>query len=479
MQIKCSQITNWAGNIEPFTPRVCYEPDNDAEVLAILKNHGSGHIRVVGSRHSMNDIARTDDVSIDMKRFANLSVDPKTGPRDGAERTVTAGAGITLEALQNELDKVGATLPARGTIKLQTVAGAISTGTHGSGKSSLSHHVTEVRVAAYDQSGEPKVFVFSQGDELQAARTALGAMGVILDVKIRAPRRYFIEQSLDRAESLKDVLKRKQEYPMQLFIRLPYDWNYYVSRRRESLRGPQGLRENLDRYARRILNRVVNDRLLPLLIKHVVAPRSSRCVQCFYEKILPRVILEQGPIIDDDDHVQTMHHEFPTNQDIELFVPESRFCQADEWLKEMIIAFENPRYRPPQEIMDTLEEAGLVKAFASRQSYTQHAPLFYQRVMPDDTLISMTAGAAEPYYSILVLSYLPPRSSQGFAGFAKFIGEGLARIHQGRAHWGKYFPLNRQDIEPRYPNLDKFRQICRKYDPNGVFRNDFTARALG
>jgi FAD/FMN-containing dehydrogenase len=194
------------------------------------------------------------------------------------------------------------------------------------------------------------------------------------------------------------------------------------------------------------------------------------------------LLFQQDPVIDDDDHVQTMRHELFPNQDIELFVPESLLRAADDWLKHIISAFADSDYVVPQNIVDSVRQAGLSAAF-TRGSYTHHAPIFYQRVLRDETLISMTAGAGagDAYYSIIVLSYLPPEpEGGGFEKFAKFVGEGLVRLFNARAHWGKYFPLGVGDLERRYdPNLPKFRKICDEYDPNGVFRNEFTARALG
>ena len=47
-----------------------------------------------------------------------------------------------------------------------------------------------------------------------------------------------------------------------------------------------------------------------------------------------------------------------------------------------------------------------------------------------------------------------------------------------RPHWGKYCPLSAAEAERLYPRLGKFREICRRYDPRGQFRNDWTAETL-
>jgi FAD/FMN-containing dehydrogenase len=476
-QVECDTRRNWSRNVT-FNPHVCYKPRSEKEVLDILKKHESGSIRVVGSRHSMNEIAKSDDVWIDMTEYKAQW----TWNLNGTPPTVTVPAGVTLETLQDALASRGKTLPARGTIKKQTIAGAISTGTHGSGRPSLSNFITRVRVAAYGSSGNARVVDIDQGDHLLAARTALGAMGVILEITLRVSDGYFVEQSLVIVESIDDVLIQKGnelEYPLQLFVRFPYGWKYAVSRRRQSVRGPQGIWEHIWRDVRRFMNEKGNDRTLPWLISNLVAP-YPKMTPTFYKAVLPRLLLQQDPVIDDDDHVQTMRHELFPNQDIELFVPESLFRAADDWLKHIISAFADSDYVVPQNIVDSVRQAGLTAAF-TRGSYTHHAPIFYQRVLRDDTLISMTAGASDACYSIIVLSYLPPEPEGGrFEKFAQFVGEGLVRLFNARAHWGKYFPLGVGDLEGRYdPNLPKFRKICDEYDPNGVFRNEFTARALG
>lgn len=477
-QVECDTRSNWSRNVT-FNPRVCYKPRSEKEVFDILTKHKCGSIRVIGSRHSMNEIAKSDDVWIDMTEYKAQW----TWNLNGTPPTVTVPAGVTLETLQDALASRGKTLPARGTIKKQTIAGAISTGTHGSGNSSLSNFVTRMRVAAY-KGGNPGISVVESEDELRAARTSLGAIGVILDVTLEVSDAYFIEENLEPVETLEQVRgpdgKSEKEYPMQLFVRFPYHWGYGVSRRRVVDRGPQNVCEKLKSLRRWSANRLLKDLLLPWIIKTFVARRDSSGIRRFYNKFLPCVLKKNDPVCDDDDTVQTMRHDWFPNQDIELFVPASQFEAADRWLKEMIEAFDKKPESPTKEIVASLRAAGLWQAFEECGRYTVHAPLFYQRVEPDDnTLISMTAGASDAYYSIIVLSYLPPEPGGRFERFARFIGEGLVRLFDARAHWGKHFPLTSSDLEPRYPDLAQFRKICDQYDPSGVFRNEFTARALG
>src|SRR4029078_2655093 len=118
----------------------CRRPRNDEEVLRLLQEHRSEHIRAIGSLHSWSEIAQVSGITLDMREFADV--------RPYANK-VQVGAGCTLERLLERLEEINArTLPTMGVIKRQTVSGIISTATHGSGESSLSHFITALRIAA-------------------------------------------------------------------------------------------------------------------------------------------------------------------------------------------------------------------------------------------------------------------------------------------------------------------------------------------
>ena len=118
---------NFGGNQRWYTRR--YQPSSEAEVLDILERHSGQTIRVLGSKHSWSNIAADAAVSI--------------------EPVVRVGAGCRLQDLLDWLhERTDRTLPTLGAIKKQTISGAISTGTHGSGRQSLSHYVARIRAAS-------------------------------------------------------------------------------------------------------------------------------------------------------------------------------------------------------------------------------------------------------------------------------------------------------------------------------------------
>lgn len=104
-----------------------------------------------------------------MSRLDDVELIERSG-----EQVVRVGAGCRLQDLLDWLhERTDRTLPTLGAIKKQTIAGAISTGTHGSGRQT--HYVARIRAAVFDApSGQPAIREFSEGPELEAARFLLG-----------------------------------------------------------------------------------------------------------------------------------------------------------------------------------------------------------------------------------------------------------------------------------------------------------------
>ena len=174
------QRHNFGGNIQ-LTPNTAYTPATEQEVLEILDRHHGQRIRCVGRLHSWSRAVECDDVLLDL-RLLN-QVQPMS---EGELRLVSVGAGCQLKRLLSELARSRQwTLPSLGLITEQSVAGAISTGTHGSGRNSLSQYVVSVRIAHYDSTtGRATITEISDGEALRAARCSLGCLGVILSVKM-------------------------------------------------------------------------------------------------------------------------------------------------------------------------------------------------------------------------------------------------------------------------------------------------------
>jgi hypothetical protein len=109
-------------------------------------------------------------------------------------------------------------------------------------------------------------------------------------------------------------------------------------------------------------------------------------------------------------------------------------------------------------------------------TYTHHYPICIRRVLPDDTLMSMTAGMHEPAYAISFISYARPSQRKSFFAFAEVLCKSMATLFDGRPHWGKICPLSSDDVERLYPRCAQFRKVCAAFDPNRAFTSQWAQR---
>jgi L-gulono-1,4-lactone dehydrogenase len=189
---------NWAGNVSDSAPTAT--PASISELSSIVRDaaeHGQ-RIRVAGSGHSFSQVARSDGLRISLERLP-LSVSVAD---DGT--TVTVPAGMTLRTLNRELDSRGLALPNLGDIDAQTIAGAIQTGTHGTGAGfgSLASFVSGLTLVLADGS----VVGCVRGDPLfDAAVVGLGAFGVLTSVTLECVPA-FVLRAEERPAALSSVL---------------------------------------------------------------------------------------------------------------------------------------------------------------------------------------------------------------------------------------------------------------------------------
>ena len=107
-----------------------------------------------------------------------------------------------------------------------------------------------------------------------------------------------------------------------------------------------------------------------------------------------------------------------------------------------------------------------------RGQYLHHYPICIRKVLPDDTLISMASGQ-EPWYALSFVSYVRPERRGGFISFANVLARTAAQLFGARPHWGKFCPLESNDLQALYPHLERFAAIRRTFDPAQLFGNSW------
>ena len=476
-----SIVRNFGNNVR-FRPRRIYAPTSEQEVLDILAQHRHERIRVMGSRHSWSPVIESDGVLIDTRYLNGVRAWTDESDQVWAE----AGAGCTIKRLVNQLrSKKDVTIPSMGLINEQTIAGAISTGTHGSGKSSLSHYVAEVRTAAFDPAtGDPKIFTFNSGDELRAARCSLGCLGVILSVKLNCVPRYLVQENSRPAESLDDALRSEQENPLQQFFLMPHSWSLQLQQRRAVEFRQRGQISRLANLYRLYWHLWIDITFHSLVKLFAAVLRSRWLVQFFYRRLMPRLVINRWCVTDFSEKMLVMEHEMFRHLELELFVARPKLDSTLDFLGEMLKWFDAQPNDIQTKWRSRLVELGLwEQAEQLRGSYTHHYPICIRRVEADDTLISMSspltgeADGAEDWYAISMITYVEPRDA--FFAAVHFLALSTIRLFDARLHWGKHLPVSLNEIELVYPRLARFREICSQVDKHGVFRNEFVNRLLG
>src|SRR6266478_3672865 len=466
------QIANFGGNQRWYTR--CYAPASEVEVLDILTRHIGVTIRVTGSGHSWSDIAANSDIALDLS--ALNSVTPiKTNGMD----LVRVGAGCRLQELLDRLHAAtDRTLPTLGAIKKQTISGAISTGTHGSGRQSLSHFVASLRAVVFDPStGHPVVREFTEGPELLAARCGLGCLGIILSVDLHTVPKYMVVETIRTYRSIEEIIAVFAANSLSNFLLSPYGWVFTMFERKPVEREVPTLGSTLRAWFFRIFSFIVIDIFFHLF---VVASRMAgpRAIKAF-NKIVPHTLPKGRVRIDDSEHILTSHHYLFRHEEMEIFVSETDLPRALRFLRASIEIFADVDTVCPEEFQAVLADTGFDEVIAAKRgSYVHHYPLFCRRVLPEETLISMTASVDEPMYSISIFTYDRPGRRDAYYAFCSFLAHSLLKLVNARLHWGKHFPFEYADIIRLYPRLDEFRALCMAHDRNGVLRNGYTARVL-
>ena len=464
-----SEVTNFGGNVR-FRPGRLVMPRTESEVCRLVLQHRADGVRVVGSRHAWSPLIRTEGLLLDLRHFDSVRLF-----EDAGQLLVSVGAGCQIFRLLQALNRSGLTLPSVGLITEQTVAGAISTATHGSGRHSLSHYVQRLRVVQFNSAGDGvEARWIEDGAELRAARCSLGAMGVVTEVVFSVVPQYRIQEQMVAAGSLTEVLHMEQETPLQQFFLIPHLWSFYVQRRCESTERGGRLTDELYR----VYWFLVMDLGLHLIVLlTAVFLRSRSLVKLFYSKLLPWAIVSSWKPVDRSDRQLVMEHELFRHIEEELFVRRRDLATALALVRDLLRVADDRSWRLSEESCNQLRQVGLLGEVSEIEGqWSHHYPICVRRVRADAAMISMSAGDGEDWYSISLISY--ERSRPEFLRFAGFVGAALIRLYGARPHWGKWFPEGefRADL---YSELPEFLSWVRRADPEGVFHRGFTGRVLG
>jgi L-gulono-1,4-lactone dehydrogenase len=417
--------TNWARQ-QRCAPERIETPPSEEELARAVR--GARRVKVAGSGHSFTDIACTDGAMIDMSGMRRvLAVEGDL---------VTVQAGITLHDLGEELRSRGLAMENQGDVDPQTLAGAISTATHGTGGGfgNLSSQVVGVRLV--DGTGE--VRDLRGGDELRAARVSLGALGAISAVTLRCVPAFTIHR-VDRPAALDDVLPRLDELVdshdhWEAFV-MPYTRRALTLTSERTDRAP----EPPGRAAAFVHDVVLENAVLGAFC------RTGRA----FPRAIPALNRTLARLMSGSEHVDASNRVYANTRLV-------RFTEMEYAIRR-------------EHAAEALER---VLALIERRRLPVGFPIELRVTAPDDALLSTAFERPTAY--IAVHQYVGMEFETYFRAVEAIMDE-----YDGRPHWGKRHYQTAATLRPRYPQWDRFAEIRERLDPERRFENDYLRRVLG
>lgn len=192
-----SEWVNWSGSLR-FTPHEFVKPRSETELREIIsKTYASGRkLKLAAAGHSSSPLVKTSDVLIHLSHMRKLiGVDEDI-------RIATFQAGATVHESAKALQRLNYALFNTGDVDVQTLAGAISTGTHGTGRKMQNLSSMLMGVRLIDYKGDVKIFNEKEHPQImKAMRVSLGAFGIFSEIDVNVLPLY----KLQRLEFFTDV----------------------------------------------------------------------------------------------------------------------------------------------------------------------------------------------------------------------------------------------------------------------------------
>lgn len=441
------KLMNFGRNITLDAEHYC-RPESEDALLAFINRHRNRRIRCVGRMHSWSDVLGGGDAYVDMQSFQSLEL-----AEHDQLKTVRAGAGCQLKQIVRYLNPHGLTLPTLGLIDEQSIAGAIATGTHGSGRHSLSHYALSMRIAVIDpDSGQATIRTISSDSmhDLRAARCGLGSMGVVLEVELPTRPQYNIEEHFQHYPTVDKVLASEELFKLQQFYLAPWRWNFFAQHRKMT-----GAPRSWLAPLYRAFWSWGMDTALHLWICALARWLPGQATILSFKHIIPRLIPIGWKVVDRSDRQLTMQHECFRHIEVEIFVPAQYLSESLEVSRDLL-----ERYAAKKGV----------------ERYVHHYPICIRRVLPDDTLVSPASALADldenpAWYTLSFVSYAQPDRRDAFQSFARELVEVTMKQFKARAHWAKFCPVNRELIQRAYPGWTAYCCVLRRFDRDGTFMN--------
>lgn len=436
-----SQWRNWS-RTAASDPQTTVAPADDEELAAVLTwaQAHSATVKAVGSGHSFTDCATTKGTLVRLDAFDAIEwVGP---PAADGSRLVRIGAGITLARLCAELDARGLALANMGDINKQTLSGAVSTGTHGTGATftGFAGMVEEVRLVTAD--GQIRTASARENPDLfQAARLGVGAIGVLTALTVRVVPAFTLHAH-EAPRPLEEILESLNDPDGPVASNEHFEFYWFP---------------RTDIALTKANNRVGhNDRPLPT-----------------WRRVLDDEVLSNGVFTATNNLVRLVPQlTSPVNFLASRALTERTYTAPSHevFVTPRRVRFREMEYAIP--IAAIPEALSRVRRWLDTSGVSVPFPIEVRVTAADDVWLSTAHGRASGY--IAVHQYIGMEYREYFRAVADIMAE-----FGGRPHWGKIHWLRAKQLRELYPKFDDFLAVREQVDPGRIFANRYTARIFG
>lgn len=433
-RVAAGKWVNWAGDQSCRPARISRPVSREELAEAVGAAAAAGQkVRVAGSGHSFTETALTEGTMADLGALSGvIDADPRSG-------LVKVGGGTVLADLNEELAGLGLAMENLGDIDRQTIAGAISTGTHGTGAGlrNISAQVEGLELVLADGSVR-HLGAATDPELLRAARVGVGALGAIAAVTLRCVPAFNllrVDSPHPRDEVLDSFEERAAENDHFELFTFPYSELALVLERNR-LEEPPRPRGRGAAY--------LNDVVLENWALGLLAATG---------KAMPRTIPALSRLAG-----RLASGSRTGDRSDRVFVNERR------------VRFTEMEYALPRE--HGPEAARRVVEWVRRNEYPVFFPIEMRVSAGDDACLSPAHERDSAY--IAVHQYRGMEWRPYFEAVEEIMND-----YDGRPHWGKRHFQTAATLAPRYPAWAAFQHARDLLDPQRTFANEYTQRVLG
>ncbi|MFR9798028.1 D-arabinono-1,4-lactone oxidase [Streptomyces sp. MS06] len=425
---------NWGGNVSARPAREVAPASVEELAAAVRRAAEEGMpVKAVGSGHSFTSIAATDGLLVRPRLLTGIrAIDRRAG-------TVTVEAGTPLKRLNAALAREGLSLTNMGDIMEQTVSGAVSTGTHGTGRESASIAAQIRALELVTADGSVLTCSAEENPEIfAAARIGLGALGIVTAITFAVEPMFLLTareepMPLDRVLAEFDQLWSENEHFE--FYWFPHTGSTNTKRNNRSA-GPE---QPVGRFAGWVEDEFLSNGVF----------QAANWVGRAVPAAVPAIARISSRALSARSYTDIPYKVFTSPRRV-------RFVEMEYAL-------------PREAVTEALRE---LRAMVDRSGLRVSFPVEVRTAPADDITLSTASGRDSAYIAVHMFRGTPYQRYFSAA-------EHILTAYEGRPHWGKVHTRDAEYLSRVYPRFGEFTALRDRLDPDRRFRNDHLRRVLG